>query len=370
MGQQLRALIRTGANWRAGRLLVAAAGNARGWGVHVHMRVPGAHAHARRDRETVAFRAKTTPRRREFRIFVKPGVAPGSVPFLLFGTPVDPAVTRCNLAIRIELVPGGGAAAWPGWLAQQPDSNFRTRRIANTTVRLANGRRAPLGVRQSRPVLILSSRLPGLPIDTGVWKVTIFNDGASAIDVHGYSPFSAGTSLLFFRDSTEKFMVESPADTEGIIAVGSTVNRASWPRQDGETVRNERETFDNTGAATGAVQEVRGAISGFSCAGPVRRVNRPLDCVAPGGGIFSARSAQIAGVAPNDIVNAKTMVNSGTSMACPFVVGLAAHLLEQKPDMTYPEFQSRLVVASTMPPGGNAEDFGPGVIDASRLPFP
>lgn len=366
---RLRSLIRTGANFRPGRLLIAAAGNERAFGMHKHVatltpatRTPDEVAGRVRFRRESHGEATT-----QFEFFVRPGVtAPLTVQ--IFGTPIG-AAARCNLAVRIELMPGGGALAWTGFRAQQPNSNFVFRRVANTRVGISNGRRPPLGVRQSRPLIRLEPRSAGLPIDSGVWRITIFNDGTAPAEVHGYIP-QAESRAVFFRDPTQSFLIGSPANGDGIIAVASSVNRASWTRSDGRLVTNERRIFDNTGQLTGTAPEVFNQISAFSSPGPVRRTNRTLDACAPGGGVMSARSNQMRSQPrPDDMIDALTVVLSGTSMACPAITGIAACLLERKPTLTVPEFQAWLRAASTMPPGGSADDFGPGLIDASRPPL-
>jgi subtilisin family serine protease len=373
---QLRALIRTGAGWRPGRILVAAAGNERQKGLHVeHLNLPVPTRTAAEQAHPATFRRENHPEATAvFRIFVRPGTL-GLALFTFFATPVDPAVPRANTAIRVELEPGGGALSWPGWHKQQLNNNFSLpKRVANTFVLISNGRRLPLGIRQSRPVVALVSRQPGLPtdpgvvpIDSGVWRVSVFNDGPSAIEIHGYALRADADHRAFFRDGVERCMIASPASGDGIIAVGSTVNRDSWTRSDGVVVRNELEVTDINGEVIGARKETRAGLSGFSNSGPVRRTNRTLDAVAPGGGILSARSSQ-ASYLPEVIINDRTVVNSGTSMACPVVTGLAACLLEQFPAMDHPNFQARLRTASSMPAGGSPDDFGPGIIDSSKLP--
>ena len=373
LSTQLRALIRTGAGWRPGRILVAAAGNERQTGLHVeNLNLPTPTRTAAEQAAPATFRRENHPEATAvFRVFVRPGTV-GLTFFNFFAIPTDPAAPRANIAIRVELEPGGGALSWPGWHRQQPNNNLTERRVANTRVLISNGRRPPLGIRQSRPVVALVSRRPGLPIDSGVWRISIFNDGPSAIEIHGYSPFAALDPPLFHRafflDGVEHCMIGSPACADGVIAVGSTVNRDTWKRSDGQNVRNELPVMDLQGEVIGARLETRLRLSGFSNSGPVRRTNRPLDAMAPGGGILSARSAQATRTEPSDLINERTVVNSGTSMACPVVTGLAACLLEQFPAMDYPNFQARLRAASTMPAGGSPDDFGPGIIDSSKLP--
>jgi subtilisin family serine protease len=356
-------------NLRQGRIIVAAAGNERGVGLHVHTdhlavptRTADEIAHPATFRRENHLEATAV-----FEIFVRRGTI-GEFEFPFFGVPTDPAVNRCNLAIRVELASGAGG--WPGWRTQQPNANFLAHNIANTRVRISNGRAAPLGIRQSRPVVQLRSRQAGRPMDAGVWRVLIFNDGPGEAEVHGYSPSSDlrfGAHQVFFRHGTERAMIARPACADGVISVGSTVNRTSWARSDGNVVANESQTLDDTGAVTGSAPEVKPGLSSFSNSGPVRRVGRPLASMAPGGGVFSAKSAQILGVSQNDLINQHTLVLSGTSMASPVVTGLAACLLERFSDMTAADFQARIAAASALPAGGSAEDFGPGVIDASKL---
>lgn len=369
----MRNLLRTSAGvWREGRLLVAASGNARQTRMHTHIDslAPPTLTAAELPQRTASPHWMPDPAAHPealttFEVVVRPGT-PGRFEIRLYGVSTNAAQPRSNLAVRVERAVGPGG--WPGWVRQQPNNNFLSQVVANTRVRISNGRSAVQGIRESQPVVILESLRPGQPIEPGTWRIQIFNYNVAAAEVHGYALPSGNPypgMPVFFNNPTEHCMIGSPACAEGVISVGSTVNRASWVRTDGETVRNEAATLDAQNLISGAVQEVRGAVSSFSCPGPVRRANRPLGAVAPGGGVASARSAQ-AQFGANSQSNPRTVVLSGTSMAAPAVTGLAACVLEQFPRITAPDFQTRLQNASTRPTGGSTDDWGPGAVDPAR----
>jgi subtilisin family serine protease len=60
----------------------------------------------------------------------------------------------------------------------------------------------------------------------------------------------------------------------------------------------------------------------------------------------------------------------GTSMACPFVTGLAALLLQQNPKLTATQVKKRLIDACAQPDGSKRvfdPKWGYGLIDASAI---
>lgn len=94
---------------------------------------------------------------------------------------------------------------------------------------------------------------------------------------------------------------------------------------------------------------------------------RTVDLMAPGGtgenscgGVYSTLSPAFDGDA--DAYGCE----SGTSMAAPFVAGVAALIWSQNPDLTDDQVAERLLASTRVTPEMNAAEYGAGVICADR----
>jgi subtilisin family serine protease len=110
-------------------------------------------------------------------------------------------------------------------------------------------------------------------------------------------------------------------------------------------------------------------ISDFSSEGPRRDGARKPDVAAPGAMIGAALSGD-SGFGPAVLLDQLNRINAGTSMACPFVAGVVALLLERDPTLDPKQVKSMLQAKSAIPrrPAGTwDEKWGYGLLTARGL---
>jgi subtilisin family serine protease len=165
------------------------------------------------------------------------------------------------------------------------------------------------------------------------------------------------------RDGT----VTIPASHPDLIAVGASVNRASWPAAEGQ--------------ATPFFADEDG-VAEPSAAGPSLAALRKPDLVAPGANVVAAMSADAdprAGASslftlhadcdPPDafclVVDDSFGVSGGTSMATPQVTGAVALLFERDPTLGARRARELLVAGARRPTGASAPEaqLGAGMLD-------
>jgi subtilisin family serine protease len=111
------------------------------------------------------------------------------------------------------------------------------------------------------------------------------------------------------------------------------------------------------------------AVSDFSSEGPRRDGAEKPDVAAPGAMIVSAMSAH-APTPPDLMIDDMNRANAGTSMACPFVAGVVALLLERDPGLDPAKAKDLLRKISSIPgkrPGMFDRKWGYGLINAAGL---
>lgn len=124
-------------------------------------------------------------------------------------------------------------------------------------------------------------------------------------------------------------------------------------------------TIGSPGAAkkvitVGAVSKSDG-LEYFSSRGPTADGRTKPDIVLPGGGIVAARAA---GTRMGEIVDEYYVRASGTSMATPHASGIAALLLQAKPDLTPYQIKTIMRLHSKLLPNYGPNEVGDGRADA------
>ena len=208
----------------------------------------------------------------------------------------------------------------------------------------------------SRATLILS-RGSAPVIQPGTWRLHLRGDRVvnGRFDVwiertFRSGPFAGEQTRFQRRSNNPTRTISTPGTARRIVTVGSYVSRAS-----------------SSSAALGQ-------ISMFSSRGPTRYGLRKPELVAPGESIEAARSRDATSGSGTRILK------SGTSMAAPHVAGVAALVLEVRPELTCEQVK-QILMATTRRNGaaGAAPDdtWGSGRLDgeaalelARRIRFP
>lgn len=144
-------------------------------------------------------------------------------------------------------------------------------------------------------------------------------------------------------------------EAAGILTVFAAGNEGPSPG----TVRNpaDRAASPTNAMAIGAINPADNIIAGFSSRGPSGCDNaiKP-DLVAPGVNIYSSHK------------DGSYKVMSGTSMAVPFVAGLALLIRQYNPEVTVEEIKNALMQsANDLGPVGDDNSYGRGAINAAQV---
>ena len=207
----------------------------------------------------------------------------------------------------------------------------------------------------TRTTLILS-RDSAAFIQPGTWRLhlrgDIVVDGRYDLWIERTArsgPFAGEQTRFRSRSNDPTRTISTPGTARRIVTVGSYVSRSD------------------------VSSALLGRISMFSSRGPTRYGLRKPELVAPGELIEAARSSESAGTGLH-------ILKRGTSMAAPHVAGVAALILEVRPELTCEQVK-QVLMATTRRNGaaGSAPDdtWGSGRLDAEaaielarRIQFP
>ncbi|MEM7052532.1 MAG: S8 family serine peptidase [Acidobacteriota bacterium] len=296
--------------------------------------------------------------------------------------PRDPHNRDFNIRIRLQtataLVPdpaGTVSLLGSNFTQVRVDRNWRINGTTTDVRTVAGAIPIPLG-----PSSIPAGASPALTaafntlngLTTGRWRVTVRNRTSGDLDFHVW----AGRENAEFRGVAAadiSHLICSPADSEGVIAVGSCNANLAVPNPPGPDII--------------ADSNPEGAITSFSSPGPLRNqpANSGVEITAPGNMIISARSVQdltdeiASGTTSLFTVNTLARRMPGTSMASPAVAGLIANVMAEEPNLTLGQIRARLATCSVpttlrdgttpMPATAptSADDWGAGLIDANLM---
>jgi subtilisin family serine protease len=311
-------------------------------------------------------------------------IAIPSTRFELYARPTPRNVTggvRISVRMRFNGVAGPATTQWFGF---DPTGQAHNDALGLDAVQVVNGPPPPgdhRGLVFTRHQFVRIDLANPAGLTFGNYAIEVRNDGAHEVEVHVYrtvgNTHGSGAHPVFFPHGTERSQIGSPAVAHGIISVGATVNRLSWPTLSGGTTNNDRTVFDPaTNLPTGTVTNTIDQIAQFSSTGPMRGTQRHVVIAAPGSGIFSARSSHPNAYPPAEYgpnyeaehaQDALTIEMSGTSMASPMIAGCVANIYEKHPNLTAKQVQAKLQTNPRQPAGWVADADGPGVLAGGQV---
>lgn len=204
--------------------------------------------------------------------------------------------------------------------------------------------------------VILQSNLLTGQVQTGTWQLIIRNNGAASVRIDVWSAVPSG-----FRDAeflapfnNSEMKIGSPGCADEVVTVASYTTRNNWTDVNGSG-RSVMMAIDD--------------MSDFSSPGPLRNGSHKPDVAAPGAMIVSAFSSQSV-FRSDSMVNQNFKVNAGTSMACPYIAGICALLLQRDALLT-PSDIKQILKNNCRIPGqphlSHDVKWGHGLIDAIGL---
>lgn len=306
-----------------GRLVVAAAGNEGGDRIHARHQITSAK-----------------PAKLPIKVASKSsGIAPG---WLVFNGWYEGS-GRCEVRV---LSSTGAATPWQGLLSTADGGDGALQyKLGNDLITLATpDNPAPNGARQF--MLTIESASAQRPVQGGQWTLEVRRTGGTPGTLHVWlltpPELPAGSAEFAAEVASFGELIGSPGAASMAVTVAAYTSRNEWVDIHGETRR---------------VGLQAGTVADFSSPGPLRTGEPKPDVTAPGAMLISARSSQ-AQVEDDQLVSPTYMVMAGTSMACPFITGVLALLLERKPTLT-PAQAKQFLKSRSRVPGLPAGSFHP-----------
>ncbi len=193
-------------------------------------------------------------------------------------------------------------------------------------------------------------------LDAFDWALNPDGDITTTDDVPDVICNSWGVPKGVFDDCDNTFWTAiDNVEAAGIVTIFAAGNEGPTER----SIRNpaDRASSPINALSVGAIDASTLVVADFSSRGPANCDNsiKP-ELVAPGVGIYSTYK------------DGGYKIMSGTSMAAPFVAGLAALVRQYNPEATVEEIKYALLAATTdLGPAGEDNSYGHGLIDAARL---
>jgi subtilisin family serine protease len=309
-----------------GRIVCCAAGNEGDFNIHAQVIVPQSRT------RTVSCSIPPPPEGRPPRVTAVNGWYPGG--------------DRLEVAV---VGPSRVSTPWQPVIAAGSPS--RTYAIADGSVRITTPGPDPSNGDHNFFIQILPSPPENAP-RRDRWQVRLRGDQVADGKVDLW--ILKQPSLFTGRYVKDSMKIGSPGACSTAVTVASYTTRNRWTNILGQDFESGLDLDD---------------ISDFSSEGPRRDGAEKPDVAAPGSMIVSAMSAH-AGFPQPLIIDPFHTAMDGTSMACPFVAGLVALLLERDPTLGPDDAKALLRAESAIPgkPGGTFDPkWGYGLVDADGL---
>ncbi|MEW1638113.1 S8 family serine peptidase [Streptomyces sp. NPDC093801] len=194
----------------------------------------------------------------------------------------------------------------------------------------------------------------------GKWRLLVRGDavnGDGRVDVWILGDSEARPQPQFSGPGVDDAMkIGSPGAAASAITVAAFTTRTDWK--------------DIDGVAEQAPSLELGKIAGFSSEGPLRDGSQKPDITAPGAMIVSSLSREAVDQPRALVISQREVAMAGTSMASPFIAGIAALVLQRDPHCDPAAFKSLLNANAAIPgsPQGAVDHrWGHGLLDATGL---
>ncbi|MEV6318461.1 S8 family peptidase [Streptomyces sp. NPDC051776] len=193
----------------------------------------------------------------------------------------------------------------------------------------------------------------------GKWRLMVRGTAVTSglVDIWMLGPAEAGPPAQFSGPAVhDALKVGSPGAASSAITVAAGTTRTQWTDIDGTAREATWLDLDD--------------IASFSSEGPRRDGEPKPDLTAPGAMIISALSRDAVDLQRPFMTDRLHVAMQGTSMAAPFVTGVAALLLQREPGLDPAKLKDMLKANATIPGGAQGSfdpKWGHGMLSAERL---